>query len=99
MESIPKSGLGTWKIPNDMVEEIVYQAIKELGVRHIDCACDYGNEIEVGRGIKKIIDEGILKRGNDVYCIIIHCTINSSKIFHSFNATTVIHNFMYLLAT
>ena len=63
MQNIPHSGIGTWKIPKEITENIVYEAIKLYGVRHIDCACDYGNEIEVGRGIKRIIDEGILKRG------------------------------------
>lgn len=53
--------LRTWKIPKDVAENVVYEAIK-LGVRHIDCACDYGNEIQVGLGIAKAINEGIVKR-------------------------------------
>ena len=53
--------LRTWKIPKDVAENVVYEAIK-LGVRHIDCACDYGNEIQVGLGINKAINEGIVKR-------------------------------------
>lgn len=58
MEEIPSFGLGTWKIPKDRCQEIVYHSIKNLGVRHIDCACDYGNEVEVGRGINQAISEG-----------------------------------------
>jgi D-xylose reductase len=39
----------------------VYQAIV-AGVRHLDCACDYGNEVEVGLGIKKAIEGGVVQR-------------------------------------
>ena len=28
----------------------------------MDCACDYGNEVEVGHGIKRAIDEGVCTR-------------------------------------
>ena len=62
MMEIPKCGLGTWKIPANQVTSLVYRSIKELGVRHIDTACDYGNEVEVGLGINQAIDEGIVKR-------------------------------------
>mmetsp|Transcript_1061 Transcript_1061/g.1757 ORF Transcript_1061/g.1757 Transcript_1061/m.1757 type:complete len:320 (-) Transcript_1061:263-1222(-) len=62
MQDIPKLGLGTWKISKEVVTSVVYKAIKDLGVRHIDAACDYGNEVEVGRGIKQAIDDGIVKR-------------------------------------
>ena len=55
-------GLGTWKISKESAETAVYNAIKEAGIRHIDCACDYGNEVEVGLGIKRAIDEGVVKR-------------------------------------
>ena len=37
-------GLGTWKIENDVVTDVVNTAILERGYRLIDCACDYGNE-------------------------------------------------------
>eukprot|EP01039_Chlorochromonas_danica_P006828 gene6828-7543_t len=62
VEIIPTYGLGTWKIAKDKSQEIVYSAIKDQGVRHIDCACDYGNEVEVGRGIAQAIAEGIVRR-------------------------------------
>lgn len=64
MENIPDFGLGTWKIPKDKAADVVYSSIKDVGVRHIDCACDYGNEVEVGAGIKRAIDEGIVKRSD-----------------------------------
>lgn len=33
-----------------------------MGYRHLDCACDYGNESEVGEGIRAAIDQGLVKR-------------------------------------
>jgi D-xylose reductase len=62
MQEIPLLGFGTWKIPNDKTKEMVYRAIKDAGIRHIDCASDYGNEKEVGEGIKQAIDEKIVTR-------------------------------------
>ena len=32
-------------------------------MRHIDAACDYGNEKEVGKGLKRALSEGLVKRG------------------------------------
>eukprot|EP00462_Mataza_sp_D1_P025717 CAMPEP_0175146370 /NCGR_PEP_ID=MMETSP0087-20121206/15344_1 /TAXON_ID=136419 /ORGANISM="Unknown Unknown, Strain D1" /LENGTH=308 /DNA_ID=CAMNT_0016431331 /DNA_START=86 /DNA_END=1012 /DNA_ORIENTATION=+ len=58
---MPLVGLGTWKISLDSTAETVYQSIKR-GYRCLDCACDYGNEAEVGKGIKRAIDEGVVKR-------------------------------------
>ena len=43
------------------VEDVVYNSIKH-GKRLIDTASKYENEVEVGKGIKKAIDEGIVKR-------------------------------------
>lgn len=28
----------------------------------MDCACDYGNEVEVGHGVKRALDEGLCTR-------------------------------------
>jgi D-xylose reductase len=58
---IQKVGLGLWKIPNDQCADVVYNAIK-AGYRHLDSACDYGNEVEVGHGIAKAIAEGVCSR-------------------------------------
>jgi methylglyoxal/glyoxal reductase len=49
---IPAIGLGTWKIPNDEVADIIVEAVK-LGYRHIDTAAVYRNEEGVGEGIRK----------------------------------------------
>ena len=57
---MPACGLGTWKLGSN-TESIVYEAIKE-GYRHVDCAADYGNEVEVGKGIRRAIQEGIVTR-------------------------------------
>ena len=50
---------GLWKVSN--ATKVIYEAIKE-GYRKFDCACDYGNEYEVGLGIKQALNEGICKR-------------------------------------
>ena len=57
----PLVGLGLWKIPRDVVAQVVYDAIK-VGYRCLDGACDYGNEQEVGQGIKRALDDGLVKR-------------------------------------
>ncbi len=58
---MPPVGLGIWKIPLEQTAEVVFQAIR-AGYRHIDSACDYGNESEAGKGIKRALDEGICQR-------------------------------------
>ena len=55
---MPIIGLGTWTFTN---EEAVYIAIKN-GYRLIDTAQYYGDEVGVGKGVRKAIDEGIVKR-------------------------------------
>jgi D-xylose reductase len=58
---IYKVGLGLWKLPKSDCADIVYNAIK-LGYRQLDSACDYGNEVEVGKGITRAISEGVCTR-------------------------------------
>jgi diketogulonate reductase-like aldo/keto reductase len=43
------------------VQRAVQDAI-DAGYRHLDCAYVYGNESEVGHGIKRKIDEGVVQR-------------------------------------
>jgi hypothetical protein len=52
---IPAVGLGTWQSKPGEVREAVKAAL-EGGYRHIDTALAYGNEKEVGQGIK---DSGV----------------------------------------
>lgn len=49
---IPCIGFGTWKMPDEVVEDAVSNAIA-CGYRHIDTAAAYFNEVGVGKGIKK----------------------------------------------
>lgn len=67
---MPSVGLGLWKIPKEKVilfvlkfqcAETVVEAAKS-GYRCFDSACDYGNEIEVGAGIKQILNEKVCTR-------------------------------------
>ena len=58
-QEMPIFGLGTFLVKD--VDNIVYQSIKQ-GVRLIDTASRYQNEKEVGDGINKAIQEGIVKR-------------------------------------
>ena len=57
----PSVGLGMWKMPKPALPGLVQEAIK-LGYRHLDCACDYGNELEVGAGITAALRDGLCRR-------------------------------------
>lgn len=59
--NMPIIGLGTWTQNDLETENSVYHALKD-GYRLIDTAQYYGNETGVGNGIKKAIEEGIVKR-------------------------------------
>ncbi|KAL4079733.1 NADP-dependent oxidoreductase domain-containing protein [Scleroderma citrinum] len=50
-ESIPAIGLGTWQSKPNEVARAVEIALRK-GYRHIDCAWAYGNEKEVGEGLR-----------------------------------------------
>ena len=54
-------GLGLWKVAQDDCAALVYQAIK-AGYRHLDSACDYGNEVQVGEGIARALADGLCTR-------------------------------------
>lgn len=73
-DKMPLVGFGCWKIDPSDCEETIYTAIK-LGYRMIDSAQIYGNEVEVGRGIKRAINEGIIKR-EDLFC---ECPVTKRK--------------------
>ena len=58
---MPVIGLGTWTLSDDQAEASVYTALK-TGMRLIDTARYYGNEVGVGRGIRRAMDDGIATR-------------------------------------
>lgn len=48
---MPALGLGTWQLKDDTCIDIVSKAL-DIGYRHVDTAHMYGNEKEVGQGIR-----------------------------------------------
>jgi 2,5-diketo-D-gluconate reductase B len=54
---VPALGFGTWQIEGQDAREAVRDAL-EIGYRHIDTAKAYGNEREVGEGIR---DSGVAR--------------------------------------
>ena len=59
--TMPVIGLGTWTLNDEEAENSVYHALK-CGMRLIDTARYYGNEVGVGRGLQRAIDDGIVTR-------------------------------------
>ena len=53
----------TWKSAPGVTADAVEAAIR-AGYRLIDTANDYGNERDVGVGIKRCIDAGLVKRSD-----------------------------------
>ncbi|KAK4503079.1 hypothetical protein PRZ48_006506 [Zasmidium cellare] len=58
LDAIPLLGFGTWNLKEKNTSEAVSWAI-QTGYRHIDAAAIYGNEVEVGKGIR----DGLLRTG------------------------------------
>jgi diketogulonate reductase-like aldo/keto reductase len=52
---------GFWKVPKEDASSVCYRVIS-AGYRRLDCACDYGNEKEVGHGIARAIQDGLCTR-------------------------------------
>ncbi len=59
--TMPPVGLGVWKIEPGQTARIVRTAI-DAGYRHFDCACDYGNEAQVGQGLADALSSGAVCR-------------------------------------
>ncbi|WVZ17671.1 hypothetical protein V8G54_010653 [Vigna mungo] len=65
---IPSVGLGTWQAEPGIVAKTLTTAIEcrvtvvQVGYRHIDCAQVYDNQAEIGSALKKIFDDGVVKR-------------------------------------
>lgn len=73
---IPALGLGTWQSKPGEVRNAVSHALRS-GYRLVDCAFCYGNESEVGEGIKEALDSGIVKRGDIFVTSKMWCTFSS----------------------
>lgn len=58
---MPQVGFGCWKVNKETCADQIYNAIK-VGYRLFDGAEDYGNEKEVGEGINRALDEGLVAR-------------------------------------
>ncbi|KAK7259960.1 hypothetical protein RIF29_25598 [Crotalaria pallida] len=58
---IPSIGLGTWQADPGVIAHVISSAIK-VGYRHIDCAQAYLNQAEIGSALKKLFDDGVVKR-------------------------------------
>ncbi|KAF9449814.1 D-xylose reductase [Macrolepiota fuliginosa MF-IS2] len=71
---MPQVGFGLWKVTENC-PDTVYNAIK-AGYRLFDGAFDYGNEEAAGKGVKRAIDEGLVKR-EDLFI--------TSKLWNSFH--------------
>lgn len=76
-ETIPSVGFGFWKVAREEASDVAYEAIK-AGYRHLDCAADYGNELEVGEGIARAIADRLVTR-EDLWI--------TSKLWNTFHAT------------
>mmetsp|Transcript_34064 Transcript_34064/g.83510 ORF Transcript_34064/g.83510 Transcript_34064/m.83510 type:complete len:359 (+) Transcript_34064:1-1077(+) len=60
---MPTIGLGTWLSAAGAVEAAVYEALR-VGYRHVDCAAIYGNEAEVGAGLRRAFADGVCARAD-----------------------------------
>ena len=59
---MPMEGFGVFQIPDAAeCEQVVYDAIK-TGYRLLDTAASYGNEEALGKGVKRAIADGLVKR-------------------------------------
>jgi len=60
-DNLPTVGFGLWKVEPETVGGLVEHAVRG-GYRHLDCACDYGNEADVGKGIANVLQQKICTR-------------------------------------
>jgi len=83
---MPRVGLGTWKLSafssggegsGGGVAAAVHAALR-AGYRHLDCACDYGNEAGVGEGIRRALADGTLKTRAELFV--------TSKLWNTYHA-------------
>ena len=73
---IPSLALGTWQSAPGEVSAAVAHALKS-GYKHVDCAFVYGNENEVGEGLKQAFDSGVNRE--DIFI--------TSKVWNTYHRT------------
>jgi glycerol 2-dehydrogenase (NADP+) len=73
--ALPAIGLGTWQSKPGEVQDAVFHALKS-GYRHIDAAYVYGNENEVGAGIRAALDDGLTTREEIFVTSKVWCTFH-----------------------
>ncbi len=76
LNEIPKIGFGFWKVASDDCVDTLIEAVR-AGYRHFDCAADYGNEVQVGEGLAKAIEQGLCTR-DEIWV--------TSKLWNTFHA-------------
>eukprot|EP00301_Raphidiophrys_heterophryoidea_P008965 c13262_g1_i1.p1 GENE.c13262_g1_i1~~c13262_g1_i1.p1 ORF type:complete len:673 (-),score=161.66 c13262_g1_i1:149-2137(-) len=76
-DTMPVMGTGMWKVPKDITPSVVVGAL-QAGYRLLDCACDYGNEKEVGEGIRQAIAAGVIKSRDELFI--------TSKLWNTYHA-------------
>ncbi|KAI6120620.1 NADP-dependent oxidoreductase domain-containing protein [Pisolithus croceorrhizus] len=69
-QKMPLVGFGLWK---ETCADTVYNAIK-AGYRLFDAAADYGNEKQAGEGLRRALQEGIVRREEIFITYGIHST-------------------------
>ena len=69
-------GFGTWQSPPGEVKKAVAHAVS-VGYKHVDCAYVYGNEDEVGEGLKEALASGEIKRSDIFVTTKLWCTYHS----------------------
>jgi D-xylose reductase len=72
---LPAVGLGLWKVAPADAPALVREALR-VGYRHLDSACDYGNEDAVGAGLKAAFADNLCRR-EDVWV--------TSKLWNTFH--------------
>ena len=58
----PKLGFGTWLLSEQEAYEATKVAVRDYGYRMLDTAKMYKNEEGIGRALKELFDEGVVKR-------------------------------------
>ncbi|PHH61623.1 hypothetical protein CDD81_8138 [Ophiocordyceps australis] len=64
--AMPQLGYGTWQADGDSVSQGVYTAL-ETGYRHLDLAKVYGNQRQVGQGLRRALDEIAGLKRQDIF--------------------------------